>query len=114
VAEILAIRADLRASVARLGGEEFALVGTAGELPESVALAILADIRSRPMVGKVRITVSIGMADGLVQSEDAWRDLYHRADAALYRAKAEGRNRAVSDLPAVAANGGRELAWSTG
>lgn len=101
VAEVLAMRSDLRASVARLGGEEFALIGTADELHEGIALAILADIRARTMTGNVRITVSIGMAEGLVCCEDEWRELYRRADAALYRAKAEGRNRAVHGDPAA-------------
>lgn len=95
VAEVLAMRADLRASVARIGGEEFALIGTAEELSEAVALGILADIRSRTMTDGVRVTVSIGMAAGMVRSDDEWRELYRRADAALYRAKSEGRNRAV-------------------
>jgi len=97
-AEVLAIRADLRASVARLGGEEFALVGTVDELHEALALGILADTRARAMYGEVRITVSVGMAEGMVRSEDEWRELYRRADAALYQAKAEGRNRAIHAL----------------
>ena len=100
VAEVLAMRSDLRASVARLGGEEFALIGTAEELHGGIALAILADIRARTMTDGVRVTVSIGMAEGPVGCEDEWRELYRRADAALYRAKAEGRNRAVHDNPA--------------
>jgi PleD family two-component response regulator len=47
------------------------------------------------MAGDVRVTVSIGMAEGMVRSEAEWRQLYHRADTALYLAKTEGRNRAV-------------------
>lgn len=103
VAEVLAIRAELRGSVARLGGEEFALIGAAHEVHEGLALAILADMRSRPMAGSVHLTVSVGMADGMVRCEDEWRELYRRADAALYRAKAEGRNRVVHADPAGAA-----------
>ncbi|MEJ5755970.1 GGDEF domain-containing protein, partial [Salmonella enterica] len=60
VAELLALRADLNASVARLGGEEFALIGTANDLSEAVALGILADIRGETMPGGVRVTVSVG------------------------------------------------------
>ncbi|MBC2669336.1 diguanylate cyclase [Novosphingobium piscinae] len=101
VAEVLAIRADLNASVARIGGEEFALVGAAETLSEAVALGILADIRATAMAGEVRVTVSIGMAEGPVRGEDDWRELYRRADAALYQAKSEGRNRAVHALPPV-------------
>lgn len=102
VAELLAIRADLNASVARLGGEEFALVGSAAQLSEAVALGILADIRSQPMAGEVRVTVSVGMAEGPVRCEDEWRELYRRADAALYQAKSDGRNRAVHAPPVPA------------
>ena len=107
VAELLAMRADLRGSVARLGGEEFAVIGTSDELPEALALAILADMRAHPLAGHVRLTVSIGMAEGLVRCEDEWRELYRRADAALYQAKSEGRNRAIhagvgaAELPLV-------------
>lgn len=102
VAELLAMRADLRGSVARLGGEEFAVIGTAAELPEALALAVLADMRAHPLAGHVRLTVSIGMAEGLVRCEDEWRELYRRADAALYQAKSEGRNRAIHAEPCVA------------
>lgn len=103
VAELLAIRADLNASVARLGGEEFALIGTANDLSEAVALGILADIRGETMPGGVRVTVSVGMAEGMVLCEDDWRELYRRADAALYQAKSEGRNRAVQAPPVLPA-----------
>lgn len=104
VAETLAMRADLQGTVARLGGEEFALVGTADDLHEGVALAILTDIRGRTMADGVRLTVSIGMAEGFVRCEDEWRELYRRADAALYSAKNEGRNRAVHAPRAVASS----------
>ncbi|MDE2406016.1 MAG: diguanylate cyclase [Sphingomonadales bacterium] len=95
LAELLAARAELRASVARLGGEEFALIGTARELPSGMALAILSDIRTHAFAGGLRLTVSIGMATGPVRDEPQWRDLYRRADTALYAAKSGGRNRAV-------------------
>ena len=104
VAEVLGIRADLNASVARIGGEEFALIGAATDLSEAVALGILADIRGRLMAGEVRVTVSIGMAQGQVRGEDDWRELYRHADTALYQAKTDGRNRAVH-APAMAAAG---------
>ena len=71
---------------------------------EAVALGILADIRSRLMAGEVRVTVSIGMAQGQVRGEDDWRELYRHADTALYQAKTDGRNRAVH-APAMAAAG---------
>lgn len=99
VAERLARQAEIRASVARIGGEEFALLGTADELPEALALAVLADIRTTRMPHDRQVTVSIGVAEGAVTSEDEWRDLFNRADSALYRAKSGGRNRVVQAAP---------------
>ena len=42
-----------------------------------------------------RFTISIGVAEGTLEDESAWRNLYHRADKALYSAKQRGRDRAV-------------------
>lgn len=100
VAQRLGICAQIRGCVARIGGEEFAIVGTAAELPESLALAVLADLRAAPMPHGSAVTVSIGIAEGAVGDELAWRALFRRADAALYEAKQTGRNRAVHHAPA--------------
>ncbi len=83
------------AFLARLGGDEFALVATAGAKPEATealaerllsAAADEFDIEGR----KLRIGLSIGVAiypsDGVGATA-----LLGNADAALYRAKAEGR-----------------------
>jgi len=52
------------------------------------------------------VTISIGVAEGTLPDDAAWRDLYHRADKALYAAKRRGRDRVVhaqdldtADLP---------------
>lgn len=93
VAEILARRAEIRASVARIGGEEFAILGSVEELPESLALALLADIRTAAMPHGKQVTISLGMSIGMIGAETDWRDMFNRADAALYKAKTNGRNR---------------------
>lgn len=93
VAERLALIAEIRASVARIGGEEFALIGRAEDLPEALALAILLDIRTATMPHGGQVTVSIGLADGPCSHEAGWRELFNRADTALYAAKGSGRNR---------------------
>ena len=95
VAQRLAIRAELMGSVARIGGEEFAILGRADELPEALALGLLQDVRTSVMPHGGQVTVSLGVAEGPVTSVDDWRDLYQRADRALYEAKRDGRNRAV-------------------
>ena len=81
--------------VARLGGEEFALMADGLEgfalarFAESVRLAIAQCDHKE--IGTV--TVSIGVAQAGPQTD--FRDLYQQADEALYRAKRQGRNRVM-------------------
>lgn len=84
--------------IARLGGEEFAvLVRCDAERARGMADDLVAAVERDgiiPDAGQARFTVSAGMAvprDG-AQSEE--RALLREADAALYRAKENGRNRA--------------------
>ena len=88
----------LRASdlVARYGGEEFYVLLPETGMGESLALAerlreevASAEIRYREL--SARITVSAGVA--VSRAEDGLDEILHRADEALYRAKAAGRNR---------------------
>jgi diguanylate cyclase (GGDEF)-like protein len=83
--------------VARLGGEEFAVLcfGAIGEASLcQLAARIREQIRREGVhcpKGIVRFTSSFGAA--LSQAEDVgWRSIYARADAALYEAKARGKN----------------------
>ena len=83
---------------ARLGGEEFGLLLTAGEAESRVAAveALRLQIeqeRFRGEDGVFRVTISAGMSE-----TSAGKDLalaYAAADKALYLAKASGRNRVV-------------------
>ena len=88
---------------ARLGGEEFALLGSAEALDAVIALQLLREISDAAMPHDERITASIGVADAVVSSGDDWNPLYAQADRALYRAKNEGRNRVMTHGPARAA-----------
>jgi diguanylate cyclase (GGDEF)-like protein len=107
------VKKTLRAgdAIGRLGGEEFvALLPTtlaeAGAAAERVRNAF-ANAAAQP--GKHgAATVSIGIACGSATAEiDA---LLARADAALYRAKANGRNRVEAATEAVAAAPGQPAA----
>lgn len=87
--------------VARLGGEEFALLApaTATSLPDQVAAAV----RGAAMPFDVQVTVSVGSGEGPLATEQQWTALYRVADQALFAAKAAGRDRVRrADLPLAA------------
>jgi len=85
--------------VARLGGEEFAVLLTEMDMQ---AAAVVAE-QLRAAVEKLRlaqqgdvatVTTSVGVSS--LRDEDSdWSGLLHRADVALYEAKRNGRNRVV-------------------
>jgi diguanylate cyclase (GGDEF)-like protein len=102
------VRKSMRASdiVGRLGGEEFAaIVAEPMDLATPIAERVRAsfEITGKIIAGHaIGATVSIGAATAtdVVTNIDA---LIARADAALYRAKGEGRNRlrtAETEMPA--------------
>lgn len=94
--------AQLRAHdlLGRLGGEEFGVVlpATGREVARQVAERLRAAVAAGPVTlpggAAVAITVSIGLAFTASAAEDI-DSLLAAADAALYRAKREGRNRVV-------------------
>ncbi|MGF1645658.1 MAG: diguanylate cyclase [Kineosporiaceae bacterium] len=108
---------------ARYGGEEFAVVlpDTDVQTAEQVAEAVLEAIRgagiehSGAAVGF--LTISVGVAVCIPAAEWAATDLVRAADAALYRAKAEGRDRSVTTVtvpPVTSAAPERALGAATG
>jgi len=93
------------ALTARVGGEEFAVVmpGASPVGGQQAAEAIRIAIQE-PIVPVGVVTVSIGLT--ATTPEDDVISLFKRSDAALYRAKREGKNRVVADTdPAPAADG---------
>ncbi|MCW8918565.1 MAG: diguanylate cyclase [Gammaproteobacteria bacterium] len=82
--------------LARIGGEEFALLLPNTSLQESVVIVdrirgIVATNQIATDKGTVRITISAGIAECHGQCE--YEKLYANADQRLYDAKREGRNR---------------------
>ena len=83
----------------RCGGEEFVVLIPGCD--EARALLVAEDLRAavealalpHPLgIGGV-VTISVGVASGRPSAGGAGRDLLAASDAALYRAKAAGRNR---------------------
>lgn len=103
VAEVLQSCRPPESLAVRLGGEEFALLVPLQHQRECPPERILEAIRRKAMPLGWKVTVSLGFADGKVTSEEDWKRLYRLADAALYRAKADGRDRAcrATDFAAV-------------
>lgn len=92
VAEVLLETAPATALVGRLGGEEFAVLVPAravDALPDRLCRAVAA----ASMPDAIAVTISAGVADGPIAEDADWRQIYHAADQALYRAKNGGRNR---------------------
>ncbi|WP_324911715.1 GGDEF domain-containing protein [Baekduia sp.] len=100
VAGVLTAAAGPDDRVARFGGEEFtvALTGSDGHGARAYAGRVMDALRAEDVAEDLRLTVSVGVAtlgaDGA--SVDA---LLRRADAALYHAKATGRDRVASATP---------------
>lgn len=100
-----AIRSALRGSdlLGRIGGEEFAilLVNTDPAAGERIAENIRRKVESLEVYADtstpVYITVSIGLTEYSSRKDDTVEALIARADEALYKAKAEGRNSVASD-----------------
>lgn len=81
--------------VARVGGEEFALLSWGAPVEELVTrlLGFRDRLRATPiLVGDLtlRVTMSAGIAQR--EEDDSFDRLYSRADRALYQAKSAGRN----------------------
>jgi diguanylate cyclase (GGDEF)-like protein len=83
------------AFVARLGGDEFAIIATDGEQPaaaEAMADRLLAAFKEPVQLGSHRVDASISIGVAIYPADgDKPATLISNADAALYRAKAEGR-----------------------
>lgn len=90
--------------VARYGGEEFVFIAPAtdAESAHRLAVSICQTLQALALPHALSefgcVTLSIGVATHKPQRDETPGMLLRMADARLYRAKAEGRNRVVSDV----------------
>ena len=95
--------------VGRYGGEEFLIVFPGCNMPDLVVGAerlrhCIADQPIETSVGQIPVTLSLGLAS-VEQGENeilGCESFLQRADAALYAAKARGRNRVETAAPSLA------------
>jgi len=99
------LRRELRAYdlAYRLGGEELAIVLLGATVEDATARAeqLRAAIEGDPF-GDVPVTASFGVAASAAGTAFAWDEQFERADAALYEAKAAGRNEVRAAGPVAA------------
>jgi diguanylate cyclase (GGDEF)-like protein len=96
VGQTMAMELGTLGTVARVGGEEFALLssGTSAKALQAKLVTLRERVASTPIVAgglAVRVTISAGAA--FSQDGQSFEQLYAAADRALYAAKAAGRNR---------------------
>jgi diguanylate cyclase len=105
MAQVMKASIDGRGHVARIGGEEFAMMLTSTSA--AGALGFAERIRAAVEQGRIKradndetvggVTVSIGIATHI--EDEALEQLLERADKALYRSKQDGRNRITVSVP---------------
>ncbi len=94
--------------LARIGGEEFAVILLESDLEKARAVALriqqkVKDVTVLSGDSEVQVTVSIGIA--MLRDEDlSLEDIFKRADNALYLAKNSGRNLIFSEQEISAQN----------
>lgn len=83
--------------VAWLGGEEFLLLlsGTDGAGAELMVERLRHRLREASWQGFPDLQLSVSVGISAYRPEESWEDTLQRADAALYKAKAGGRDRVV-------------------
>lgn len=93
VGQLLASNSRANDILARIGGEEFAIItlNQSHESPIQFAERVLTLLRAEKIQG-IEVTVSVGLA---VSSKASFEQLYKGADILLYEAKNQGRDQLV-------------------
>jgi diguanylate cyclase (GGDEF)-like protein len=110
VAAVIAENTREQDIVGRWGGEEFvvACIDCAPEHAAAVAEKIRQRIEASSFGSRHRVAVTASVGVSMMRGGDAFPEAFRRADAALYRAKAGGRNRTVFEEQLESAGAGSE------
>ena len=93
--------------LARFGGEEFALVMAEADVHQAFDVAercrlTICESPIETQIGPLEVSASFGVAAPIPSELTTPNDLMSDADARLYEAKSNGRNRVVVDMPCKA------------
>jgi len=119
VGAVLLTSTGTRDLMARMGGEEFAVLLPGRGLEEAAEIAerlraAIGDLRLHETEYSASVSMSIGVSV-LRDGECGWLEMLCRADDALYRAKREGRNRvavcAIGGSPMTPEREAGQRAW---
>ena len=97
MAKLFAMQVGVKGMVARFGGEEFTVLlpNTSAQEAQGIAETLREELEKEEMSEGLYITASFGVA--MYKIDDChYEQVLKRADAALYKAKDQGRNRVVS------------------
>ncbi|PIO96309.1 diguanylate cyclase [Pleomorphomonas carboxyditropha] len=95
----------------RWGGEEFLVLLPGAGVDEAIAAAERLRLTASRIEVEDAVSISVSIGISLAFSTDTVTSWFARADAALYRAKADGKNRWFIDTPLRREGGVLQLDW---